>query len=524
MKITNPIKYAVGIGLVGILISSLVIYVERRMVVTNNRNQPYIVLGEYLKNISTKAHLWFEEAMSGDESIDINKEVYGYLDLSVKTLESAISGRETDVGKFYKTTDEETLAILNESIEDVKNLRASAEKRWKFRAETLKNKTDSALSTAGEEAGGVLDQEFDAAYEELQLTYDRLVKHVIENVASDNAFLNNMSWMSVSIIIVVFSILCFVLYRVQQKNELLTDSRMVKLKEETERIESLNKFVQTISGGDFTSAFEVKDELSAQLANMRNTLRENSEKEQKRIWASTGLAQIGDILRSNYKEVKELYDRIIQFVVKYSASNQGFLFLLNDEDERDQFLELVAAYAFDRKKFLEKKIAPGEGLTGQCYLEGAPIHMINIPQNYTQITSGLGGATPSSLLIMPLIINKKIYGIMEIASFNKYEPNEIELIEKFAESIASTISTVRVNERTRLLLERTQQQAEEMRAQEEEMRQNMEELSATQEEMSRKEKEYLGRIKELEELTREELNVGGMHPKMEYTKQPIPQV
>src|SRR5690606_27866690 len=72
--------------------------------------------------------------------------------------------------------------------------------------------------------------------------------------------------------------------------------------------------------------------------------------------------------------------------------------------------------------------------------------------------------------------------------FGKYEPHEIELVQKLAESIASTISTVRINESTRILLEKTQQQTEEMRAQEEEMRQNMEELEATQEEMRRKEK------------------------------------
>ena len=77
---------------------------------------------------------------------------------------------------------------------------------------------------------------------------------------------------------------------------------------------------------------------------------------------------------------------------------------------------------------------------------------------------------------------------MELATFSKYETHEVELVEKLTESIASTISAVRISESTRILLEKTQQQAEEMRAQEEEMRQNMEELEATQEEMRRKEK------------------------------------
>jgi PAS domain S-box-containing protein len=58
-------------------------------------------------------------------------------------------------------------------------------------------------------------------------------------------------------------------------------------------------------------------------------------------------------------------------------------------------------------------------------------------------------------------------------------------VKKIAETLASTISTVKVNAKTQRLLEESQELTEQMRAQEEEMRQNMEELQATQEEMER---------------------------------------
>src|SRR5690606_32889817 len=134
-----------------------------------------------------------------------------------------------------------------------------------------------------------------------------------------------------------------------------------------------------------------------------------------------------------------------------------------------------------------RKISVEEGLVGQCFMERDVIYMTKVPQNYVQITSGLGEATPGCVILVPVMTADEIVGVFELASFKPLEQYRIDFLKKVCENIASSIVSSRVTERVKRLLAESQQQTEEMRAQEEEMRQDMEELQATQEEMRRKE-------------------------------------
>jgi PAS domain S-box-containing protein len=254
-------------------------------------------------------------------------------------------------------------------------------------------------------------------------------------------------------------------------------------------LKSTSLFAENIGNGNYNTEFKPLSEhdvLGNALINMRNNLSKVADDDKKRNWATEGQAKFGEILRTNNNDLGKLADEIIGNLVKYLKANQGALYIVDDtQQDEEATMSMKACYAWDKKKFLNHKIHRGEGLAGQAWQEGDTVYLTEVPQNYIKIVSGLGDANPTSVLIVPLKVNDQIFGVVEIASFGVFQDFEIEFVQKIAESIASTISSVKINARTQHLLEESQEMTEQMRAQEEEMRQNMEELQATQEEMQR---------------------------------------
>ncbi|KOY87085.1 hypothetical protein AD998_13875 [bacterium 336/3] len=254
-------------------------------------------------------------------------------------------------------------------------------------------------------------------------------------------------------------------------------------------LRSTSQFAESIGRGIYNAEYKPlseNDVLGNALIEMRDNLEKVDYEDRIRNWATEGLATFGDILRKNNDDINRLADVIISELVKKLNANQGGLFIVNkDEDGSEEYLKMEACYAWDKKKYLEQKVYLGDGLTGQAWQEQATIYLTEVPNDYITITSGLGKTNPRSILIVPLKVNDEVFGVVEIASISEIENYQIQFVERVAESIASTIATVKNTEQTAKLLEESKMLTEQMKAQEEEMIQNMEELQATQEEMER---------------------------------------
>jgi PAS domain S-box-containing protein len=266
-----------------------------------------------------------------------------------------------------------------------------------------------------------------------------------------------------------------------------------------EGLDRTAEFAREIGKGNLNAEFDIlsdDDVLGNSLLEMRKSLKHAEEEEnnrkiedEKQNWITQGLAKFGDILRQNNDNLEELAFNVMSNLINYVNANQGAVYILNNSNKDDLHYEMKGAVAFDRSKLIEKKILIGEGLVGRCAFEKLTIYMIDVPKDYVKITSGLGEATPRCVLLVPLILNDDVYGVIELISFNEFEKHQINFIETLGQNIASTISTVKINETTAMLLEESQKQQEELSSQEEEMRQNLEEMQATQEEAAKREAE-----------------------------------
>ncbi|MES2286232.1 MAG: PAS domain S-box protein [Bacteroidota bacterium] len=235
MKLSNPLKYATSTVLAGIMILFLVIYVEEKTISVGNENTPLVSLAEHVKNKSKDARIWFEKAMKRDKSVTFHQDMYASLDSTVQLFKKVLDGGETELGVFHKTTNIEINNTIKQLLLNSEDLKLLAEQRMLIimKAAANKRKGKSANKTVlakGEEVGGALDQAFDASYEKLQGNYEGLATLVKMKISQDNNVLNNLFWVSILLITVVFSVFSFLLYKISNNERLAGHALMLSEK------------------------------------------------------------------------------------------------------------------------------------------------------------------------------------------------------------------------------------------------------------------------------------------------------
>src|SRR5204863_125813 len=113
---------------------------------------------------------------------------------------------------------------------------------------------------------------------------------------------------------------------------------------------------------------------------------------------------------------------------------------------------------------------------GQCALEKQKIFLDNLPPDYINITSGLGSASPRSVLVLPLVFEGQVRGVLELASLGGFNPAHQAFLEQLTESIGIVLNTIEANMRTEELLKQSQSLALQLQTRQEQLQNTNEEL------------------------------------------------
>jgi PAS domain S-box-containing protein len=191
-------------------------------------------------------------------------------------------------------------------------------------------------------------------------------------------------------------------------------------------------------------------------------------------WIKTHVSDISSELQKA-EDFRGLTQTVISKIAPVMGAGHGAFYVL----ESDGRYHLLAGYGYRERKHLNNSFAVGEGLVGQCIMEKSAI-MLTAPQDYIRINSGLGEGPPACIIVQPIIQGGRVLGVLELASFQKFNERELAVLQALQPVLASGMEILDRNLKTKELLAASQEQAERMEKQAAQLEEQTVEMEAQQ--------------------------------------------
>ncbi len=266
----------------------------------------------------------------------------------------------------------------------------------------------------------------------------------------------------------------------------LTDSVNAMANSLTVQVRNIADVATAVTKGDLTRQITVEaqgelDELKSNLNQMIANLKETTERNQEQDWLKTNLAKFSRMMQGQ-KDLESVSRLIMSELTPLVSAHHGAFFIM-DQGSGSPMLRLIASYAYRSRKHVGNRFAIGEGLVGQAALEKEPILLQNVPDDYIQITSGLGEAPPRNIIVLPILFEGEVKAVIELASFLPFSQIHQTFLDQLAESIGVVLNMIGANMRTEELLEQSQQLTQELQSQSRELQQQQDELKRSNTEL-----------------------------------------
>jgi signal transduction histidine kinase/DNA-binding response OmpR family regulator/HAMP domain-containing protein len=265
----------------------------------------------------------------------------------------------------------------------------------------------------------------------------------------------------------------------------LTDSVNQLAANLTTQVRALADVAKAVTKGDLTRSITVvaqgevaalKDNINEMIGNLRGTTIKNTEQD----WLKTNLAKFARMLQGQ-KDMLTVGKLILSELAPVVSAQQAVFYILGttrDESpaalREEPCLRLLAGYAVSNDHDHTYKL--GEGLVGQCAVEGKKILLADVPEDYFSISSGLGESRPHNVIVLPVLFEGQVKGVMELASFSPFSQAHEVFLDQLTETIGIVLNTIEANTRTEDLLKQSQSQARELLSQQEELQKTNQQL------------------------------------------------
>lgn len=283
------------------------------------------------------------------------------------------------------------------------------------------------------------------------------------------------------------------------------------------------KLAQEIAKGNWDVEVKLlsnEDTFGIALQDMLNQLQERNEKLQRESqektkvmenieqqnWLKTQVAKISSLVQGA-DDLQHLSEGVIQQLAKIISAGHGVFYVAQHEmndDHNDTRLKLLGSYAYSQRKNVNNTIELGEGLVGQCALEKQPIMLTHVPDDYVQISSGLGEHTPLTVIAIPVIFENRCLGVIELASFHCFTEVQQDLLHQVGGNLGVVINNVLARQRIEVLLDDSNKQAIQLQEQQEELKSSNENLVEQTQQLKASEEELRQQSEELK-VSNEEL-------------------
>lgn len=164
----------------------------------------------------------------------------------------------------------------------------------------------------------------------------------------------------------------------------------------------------------------------------------NLKAEQQSQKVTMGLSALGEVNKVlNEYTGEERLEKILALICNNLEACQGAVYLLKKEGRKNYYVfQTGYAYYMAESRVLQYEM--GEGLVGQVAKDRNAILIKSVPEGYMQVISGLGQASPKSLLIVPILSRneQEVVGIFEIASFTAFT----ELQKSYVQQVSALLT------------------------------------------------------------------------------------